>query len=141
MITMILLVVVFLAVVVPQALSARSERHREFLDSIQFHAGATSVVPDVQVQPAPSRRPRSTLARRKSIFVFLLVAVAASGIPAAVTPGKVTLVTQLAVDNCLLAYVALLVRWRDARSPARAPAPAPDLILTPATVQPVLRVG
>jgi len=141
MTTMILLVVVFLAVVVPQALSARGERQQEFLDSLRFHAGAAPVLEEARVKPVPSRRPRSTLARRKSIFVFLLMAVAVSAVPAVVTPAKGTLVTQLAVDNCLLAYVALLVRWRDARSPARAPAPAPDLILTPATVQPVLRIG
>jgi len=140
MITMILLVVVFLAVVVPQALSARSERQQEFLTSIQLHAGAVPE-PDGGPPPGPGR-PRSTVARRKSLFVFLLVALGVSAIPAVVTPGKMTLVAQLAVDNCFLAYVGLLVRWRDARAPIRSPAPAAaDLVLTPATVQPVLRIG
>jgi len=143
MITMVLLGVVFLAVVVPQALTARSDRQREFLDSIQFHAG---VMPAAEpAAPALHGRSRSTIDRRKSIFVFLLVALGVSAIPAIVTPGKATLGAQLAVDNCFLAYVGLLVRWRDARAPVRAPAPAPapipDLVLTAASVQPVLRAS
>jgi len=141
--TMILLTVVFLAVVVPQALSARADRQQDFVDSIQLHAGVVPERDDPAVPPPPIRRPRSTIARRKTIFVFLLVAMGVSAIPALVTPSKVALITQLAVDDCFLAYVALLVRWRDARAPATrpAPAPAPDLVLTPVSAQPVLRIG
>jgi len=139
MITMVLLAVMFLAVVVPQAWSARSERHQEFLASIRFHAGVVEVPADAP--PTPTRGPRSTLARRKSILIYLLVAIPVSAIPMVVAPGKLTLIAQLAVDNAFLAYIGLLVRWRDARSPARVPAPAPDLVLTPASVQPVLRAS
>ncbi|MDQ6797562.1 MAG: hypothetical protein M3011_05990 [Actinomycetota bacterium] len=143
MITMILLGVVFLAVVVPQALTARSDRQREFLDSIQLHAGAMPGLDEPPVPAPPGPRTRSTIARRKSVFVFLLVALGVSAIPAIVTPAKATLVTQLAVDNCFLAYVGLLVRWRDARAPVRAPAPvtAPDLVIAPTSVRPVLRAS
>ncbi len=137
---MVLLAVVFLAVVVPQALSARSERQQEFLASIRFHAGAVEHRDDAP-PPAPTRRPQSTVARRKSLLVFLLVAMAVSAIPAVLTPGKMTLIAQLAVDNCFLAYIGMLVRWRDARSPARVTAPVPELVLTPATVHPVLRAS
>lgn len=141
MITMILLAMVFLAVVVPQAVSARAQRQQEFLDSIQFHAGARSEGDTAAVASELAPRLRSVNARRKSIFVFLLVSMAVTAIPAVIAPTKMTLVTQLAVDNCFLAYVGLLVRWRDARAPARAPAPAPGLVLTPATAQPILRAG
>ncbi len=136
---MVLLAVMFLAVVVPQALSARSERNQEFLASIQFHAGAVEVPDDAP--PPPTRRPRSTLARRKLVLIFLLVAIPVSAIPVVVSPAKLTLIAHLAVVNCLLGYIALLVRWRDARSPTRIPAPAPALVLTPTTVHPVLRAG
>ena len=37
-------------------------------------------------------------------------------LPLAVFPGKLALAVHLAVDNCFLAYVALLVKWRDARA-------------------------
>jgi hypothetical protein len=57
-------------------------------------------------------------------------------------PGKATLGLMLAVDNCFLAYVGLVVRWRDARMPkVAAPVPAPELVLTPASVRPVLSAG
>ncbi len=141
MITMILLGVVFLAVVVPQALTARSDRQREFLNSIRFHAGMMAGLDEPAVAPALAEGSRSTIARRKSIFVFLLVALGVSAVPAVVNPAKATLVAQLAVDNCFLAYVGLLVRWRDARTPGRAPGPAPDLVIPSTSVRPVLRAS
>lgn len=141
MLTIILLALVFLAVVVPQAWSARAERQREFLDSIQLSSvgGATAV--DTGLRTAPAPRPRSSVARRKTILVFLLVSMAVTVVPLLVNPSKVTLAAQLAVDNCFLAYVGLLVRWRDARSPLPGPASVTDLGFNPPAVQPVLRVG
>jgi O-antigen ligase len=137
MTTMILLVVMFAAVVVPQAWKARTERHQDFLDSIHLHAGVERP-PD---GPPPARRPPSTLARRRTVFKALLASVGVSAVAAVVFPAKASLIAQLAVDNCLLAYVGQLVRWRDARSPVRAPVPAPDMVLTPSSVQPALRIG
>ncbi|MCA1694494.1 MAG: hypothetical protein LC749_07080, partial [Actinobacteria bacterium] len=64
MITMILLGLVFLAVVVPQTLSARSERRRAFVDSIHFHAGALAERNRPGTDPAPALRPRSAVGRR-----------------------------------------------------------------------------
>lgn len=139
MITMILLGIVFLAVVVPQALSARGQREQEFLDSIHLNAG--TLAPRDAGTTKPSPRPRSAAARRKTILVLLLLSMAVTAVPAVLAPGKATLVVQLAVDNCFLAYIGLLVRWRDARSPARAPSSAPDLVLTQVAVHPVLRIG
>jgi len=139
MITMILLAAVFLAVVVPQALAARSDRESEFLASIRLHAGVP-VSHDQAPQPE-RRRPRSTLARRRMVLGFLLAAVGVSAVAALVTPAKATLIVQLAVDNCFLAYVGQLVRWRDARTPAPASAPAADPVLTPTAVRPALRIG
>jgi hypothetical protein len=141
MITMIVLVGVFAAVVVPQALTARAARHQEFLDSIQFHAGESARIDGPPPVPSLGRGTRSTIARRRNVFVFLLMAVAVSAVGAVASPGKVSLVLQLAVDNCLIAYVALLVRWRDARAAVAAPAAVPDLVLTAPTARPVLRIG
>jgi len=137
MTTMILLVVMFAAVVVPQAWKARAERHQDFLDSIHLHAGAGTGVTDLE----PTRRPPSALARRRATFAFLLASAGVSAVAAVIIPAKVTLITHLAVDNCLLAYVGQLVRWRDARAPVRAAALAPEVALTPSAVQPALRIG
>ena len=37
-------------------------------------------------------------------------------LPLFVFPGKLSLAVHLAVDNCFLLYVGLLVRWRDGRA-------------------------
>lgn len=137
MTAMILLVVMFAAVVVPQAWKARAERHQDFLDSIHLHAGVERA-PD---GPVPARRPRSALARRRTVFKVLLTSVGVSAVAVVVFPTKASLIAQLAVDNCLLAYVGQLVRWRDARGPLGSPVPAPDLVLSPGKVQPALRIG
>ncbi|HEX3394869.1 MAG TPA: hypothetical protein VHS52_10100 [Acidimicrobiales bacterium] len=137
MTTMILLVVMFAAVVVPQAWKARAQRHQDFLDSIHVHAGVERA-PD---SPVPARRPPSRLARRRTVFKILLTSVGISAVAAVVFPAKASLIAQLAVDNCLLAYVGQLVRWRDARGPVGVPVPAPDVVLTPSAVRPALRIG
>ncbi len=142
MITMILLVVVFLAVVVPQALSARAERNQQFLESIQFHAGEVMAGrADSASEPAAARQPPSAAARRRMVFAILLGSMAIAAATAVAMPAKATLGLMLAVDNCFLAYLGLFVRWRDARVPATASTQATGPILAPTAVQPVLRAS
>ena len=149
LITMGMLTVLCVVVLVPQALKAREERHQRFLDSLRFHApeglGDPVVRPAPVVHPAPTPRRRSVspITRRRNVFVFLLTAFAVSAVGAVTAPGKASLVIHLAVADCFLAYVALLVRWRDARmSRTQAPsAPVTNLVLAPPTAHPVLRVG
>ncbi len=139
---MILLVVVFLAVVVPQALSARSERNQQFLESIQFHAGEVMAGrADSASEPAAARRSPSAAARRRMVFAVLLGSMAAAAATVVAMPSKATLGLMLAVDNCFLAYVGLFVRWRDARVPAMTPTPAAERILAPTAVRPALRAS
>ena len=135
-ITMAMLTVLCIVVLAPQALKSRKDRHQRFLDSIRLHAGPL----DLRSDPPRPPRPSSPIARRRTVFVLLLVAVAVSAVAAVVAPAKLSLAVHLAFADCLLAYVAQLVRWRDARFPAVVSPPQSDLVLSPA-VRPALRIG
>lgn len=136
MMSVVLLVLVWLLVLVPQALKERAEQRRDFVDSFQRNLEALSR--GEQPPVATVKRRRSPAERRRRIVAGLLLSVVVSVVPAVALPGKASLVVHLAVDNCFLAYIALLVRLRDSRVPAVAPAPQPDIVLTPALVQPLL---
>jgi hypothetical protein len=120
-----LLVVLWLAVLVPQAVKSHKERQQEFLDSFERGLGALGAatparaaeVADEPARRAPARRrPSSAAKRRRTILGLLLVSMAVSFVPAVVMGGKTALAVHLAVDNFFLAYLALLVRWRDRRT-------------------------
>jgi uncharacterized membrane protein len=119
-----LLVVLWLAVLVPQAVKSHKERRQEFLDSFERGLGALGAATParavVQDEPAPKpparRRPSSAAKRRRTILGLLLGSMAVSLAPAVAVGGKTALAVHLAVDNCFLAYVGLLVRWRDRRA-------------------------
>ena len=134
-ITMAMLSVLCIAVLVPQALKSREERHQRFLDSLRFQDAS---VDHLSQPPSP---PSSPIPRRRNVFVLLLVAAVVSAIGAVISPSKLSLVVHLAVDDCLLAYVAQLVRWRDARPPSTVPAVVPEPVFRPAAVRPILRAG
>jgi Flp pilus assembly protein TadB len=119
------LVVLWLAVLVPQAVKNHNERRQEFLDSFERGLGALSAATPrraakMAAEPAvkrPVRRRPSAAKRRRTILGLLLASIAFSVVPALVVGGKTALVVHLAVDNIFLAYVGLLVRWRDSRTP------------------------
>lgn len=129
-----LLVALWLAVLVPQAVKNHNERRQEFLDSFERGLGALGATTPrravkVAAEPAvrqPVRRRPSAAKRRRTILGLLLVSMAISLVPAVVVGGKTALAVHLAVDNCFLAYVGLLVRWRDSRT-ARPAAPVAPL--------------
>ena len=115
------LIVVWLLVLVPSALRARAERRREFIGSFHRQLGAleasstSSVAFETPAAPPPTAVRRRTAAeRRRTILVGLLLSMVVTLLPLFVFPGKLALVVHLAVDNCFLLYVGLLVRWRDA---------------------------
>jgi hypothetical protein len=130
----VLLVVMWLAVLVPQAVKSHKERQQEFLDSFERSLGAlgaatparTAEVGGERAVPAKPRRRASAAKRRRTILALLLASMALSFVPVVAIGGKTALAVHLAVDNCFLVYVALLVRWRDRRSsrPAGRVAPA-----------------
>ncbi|MFN2607998.1 MAG: hypothetical protein ABR511_08880 [Acidimicrobiales bacterium] len=149
MTALVLLVVVWLVVLVPQSVKARAEQRREFVDSFSSHLEALSRG-EQPPEPGPRRRPSPPQRRRRTV-AGLLLSMAVTALPAALMPGKLSLIVHLAVDDCFLLYVALLVRCRDARAIATAAGvaeagpvaagaglPEPDTVLTPALVQPVL---
>ncbi|HEX2023654.1 MAG TPA: hypothetical protein VHF00_03055 [Acidimicrobiales bacterium] len=118
------LVVLWLAVLVPQAVKSHKERRQEFLDSFERGLGALgaatpgrAAVRDERARKQPARRrPSSAAKRRRTILGLLLASMAVSLAPAALMGGKAALAVHLAVDNCFLAYVGLLVRLRDRRA-------------------------
>jgi len=117
------LVVVWLLVLVPSALRSRAERRREFIGSFHRQLGAleasstSSVATEMPVARHPTAVRRRTAAeRRRTILVGLLLSMVVTLLPLFVFPGKLALAVHLAVDNCFLLYVGLLVRWRDARA-------------------------
>jgi hypothetical protein len=116
------LIVVWLLVLVPSAVRSHAERRREFIGSFHRQLGAleASSTSSVAPEPAAARqmtavRRRTAAERRKTILVGLLLSMLVTVLPLFVFPGKLALVVHLAVDNCFLLYVGLLVRWRDAR--------------------------
>ncbi len=121
------LVVVWLIVLVPSAVRSRAERRREFIGSFHRQLGALeassawSVGVDMTAAEPSKLRRRSAAQRRRTIFVGLLLSMIVTAVPLLVFPGKLALVVHLAVDNCFLLYVGLLVRWRDTRGAALAP--------------------
>ena len=126
------LIVVWLLVLVPSAVRAHAERRREFIGSFHQQLGAlgasstSSVAAETAVDPAPTHvRRRTAVQRRRTILVGLLFSMLATLLPLFVFPGKFALAVHLAVDNCFLTYVGLLVRWRDAKAAARAGAIPP----------------
>ena len=126
------LIVVWLLVLVPSAVRAHAERRREFIGSFHRQLGAleassTSAVAHetrAAAEPEPGRR-RSAAARRRAILGGLLLSMVVTLLPLFVLPAKLSLAVHLAVDNCFLVYVGLLVRRRDARAATRAPARPP----------------
>ena len=120
-----LIAVLWLAVLVPQAVKSHNERRREFLDSFQRSLGALDAArPDSSASRQPAAapsRPRSAAQRRRTVLGLLLASMAVSAVPAVVLGGKTALAVHLAVDNVFLLYLGLLVRWRDARTLARRP--------------------
>ena len=118
------LVVLWLAVLVPQAVKSHKDRRQEFLDSFERGLGALGATTPARAvvrgeparKQAARRRPSSAAKRRRTILGLLLVSMAVSLAPAALMGGKSALAVHLAVDNCFLAYVGLLVRWRDRRA-------------------------
>lgn len=133
------LIVVWLLVLVPSAIRSHAERRREFIGSFHRQLGAleasstSPVVPQTPATPlaygAAARPPttvrrRTAAERRRTILVGLLLSMVVTLLPLFVFPSKLALAVHLIVDNCFLVYVGLLVRWRDARSAARAVLPA-----------------
>ncbi len=135
LITMAMLSALCIGVLVPQALKSRAERHQHFLDSLHYHAALADNLADPHPDfepPVPPVRPSSPLSRRRNAFVVLLASLAVSAAAAIVTPGKLSVVVLLGVVDCFLAYVAQLVRWRDARTPL----PSPPLLVAGTRVRP-----
>jgi len=130
-----LVVVLWLAVLVPPALKRHHERRQEFLESFQKGLGALgAAAPSAVVfdrdgaSPLPVDEPRhrpasapSPAQRRRTIFALLLVSMAIAAVPAVVFGGKATLAVFLAFTIAFLAYVGLVVRWRDERAAAARP--------------------
>lgn len=118
------LVVLWLAVLVPQAVKSHKERRQEFLDSFERGLGALGAATPtravVRAEPArrqpARRRPSSAAQRRRTILGLLLASMAVSLAPAVLLGGRTALAVHLAVDNCFLAYLGLLVRRRDRRA-------------------------
>ena len=116
------LIAVWLLVLVPSAVRSRAERRREFIGSFHRQLGAleaSSASPVVTETPTSRQptavRPRTAAERRQTILVGLLLSMVVTLLPLFIFPGKLALAVHLAVDNCFLAYVGLLVRLRDAR--------------------------
>ena len=127
-----LLVVLWLAVLVPQAVKSHKERRQEFMDSFERGLGALGAATpagaghalDEAPPKRPSRRRASAAKRRRTILGLLLASMGVSILAAVVGGGKTALAVHLAIDNLFLAYVGLLVRWRDARMARAALPPA-----------------
>ena len=128
------LIVVWLLVLVPSAVRSYAERRREFIGSFHRQLGALEasstsyVAPETPAarQPTAVRR-RTAAERRRTILAGLLLSMVVTVLPLLVFPGKLALAVHLAVDNCFLLYVGLLVRRRD------------SLAVSPATGTRVLR--
>ncbi|HEX2274381.1 MAG TPA: hypothetical protein VHG90_10965 [Acidimicrobiales bacterium] len=119
------IVVLWLAVLVPQAVKSHNERRQEFLDSFERGLGALGAATPARAaevaeerarRPTRARRRASAAKRRRTILGLLAVSMAVSFVPVVAVGGKTALAVHLAVDNCFLAYVGLLVRWRDSRA-------------------------
>jgi hypothetical protein len=115
------LIVLWLLVLVPSAIRSHAERRREFIGSFHRQLGAleasstSSVATDrAAARPPTAVRPRTAAERRRTILVGLLLSMVVTLLPLFVFPGKLAIAVHLAVDNCFLLYVGLLVRWRDA---------------------------
>jgi hypothetical protein len=115
------LVVLWLVVLVPSAVRSRVERRREFIGSFSAQLGAleassaSSVAVDTAAIDRSSAR-RTPAQRRRAIVVGLLLSMVVTALPLLVFPGKLALAVHLAVDDGVLFYLALLVRWREARA-------------------------
>lgn len=129
-----LVIGLWLAVLVPPAVKRHQERRQEFLESFQVGLGALgATTPPASVfdleggAATPAARPHRTATagrradrpspaqRRRTILALLLGSMGISAVPVVVVGGKAALAVFLAVSNCFLAYVALVVRRRDAR--------------------------
>lgn len=75
--------------------------------------------------PAPLTQEARRAALLRSILAGLLVAAALSMVLAVVTAQRAMLAVNLALDDCLLVFVALLVLRRDARARRHSVRPAP----------------
>ncbi len=137
---LILLVVVWLLVLVPSAVRSHAERRREFIGSFHRQLGAleasstSSVATETPAAPQPTAVRRRTAAeRRRTILLGLLLSMVVTLLPLFVFPGKLALAVHLAVDDCFLVYVGLLVRRRDSRlaSSAAAAGDGDALVLAP----------
>jgi hypothetical protein len=134
-----LLVVLWLAVLVPQAVKSHNERRQEFLDSFERGLGVlgaatparAAAVVELRARPSRARARASAAKRRRTILGLLLASMALSAALLVVVGGRTALAVHLAVDNCFLAYVGLLVRWRDSR-PIRRATPLPPAPRGPA---------
>lgn len=131
------IVVLWLAVLVPQAVKSHNERRQEFLDSFERGLGALGAATPARAaevaeerarRPTRARRRASAAKRRRTILGLLAVSMAVSFVPAVAVGGKTALAVHLAVDNCFLAYVGLLLRWGDRRAARPAARPAPSSI-------------
>lgn len=129
------LVLVWLAVLIPQAVRTHRQHRREFVESFSAQMEAlrpgslpssATASPKTTV-PAPpqlllARVPSTMTRRRRTLFAGLVLSVLVSFLPAVLVPEKLTLAIHLVAVNCFLGYVGLLVRWRDARAAAAAAA-------------------
>lgn len=162
MLALLLLGFLWAAVLLPVAWKAHQERQAKFVSSLETglqalgQAGAETatvdtdfVTPDADDRAArPAGRPQSPAAHLRSILAGLLVAVAVSLFVAVVTSQRAMLGVHLAILDSLLAFVALLVIRRDARSrprtqrPRRRPhLPAPPVPEPVALPRPVYSAG
>jgi hypothetical protein len=128
------LVLVWLAVLVPQAIRAHTQRRQAFIDSFSRQLGALEAAgPGAGPTPVKAPRRATPAQRRRTVFVGLLLSMVVSLVPVIVVSSKVALVVHLAVDDCFLAYVALLARSGDLRARAAAPSAVPvgPLVVAP----------
>ncbi|HWC11405.1 MAG TPA: hypothetical protein VG455_09305 [Acidimicrobiales bacterium] len=130
------LIVVWLLVLVPSAVRAHAERRREFIGSFHRQLGAleasstSASITSAGAHETRAAEPkqggrRSATARRRAILGGLVLSMVVTLLPLFVLPGKLSLAVHLAVDNCFLVYVGLLVRRRDTRAATKVTARPP----------------
>ena len=133
--------VIWVVVLVPPALRARSRARAEFIGSFQRHldglerrSAAAQATAGVHA-PAPRRpaAPTGQAHRRRTILATLLVAMGTSLVAGVHPEARFLWAVHLFLDDIFLGYVALLAhsRQRQTRG-ARAVAPAPFRVPRPA---------